>query len=219
MERLIVFDSKKCIRCHSCEVACQLENDGPPGIRLRWVKTHLIGVFPDTKEHSISTACFHCDDPSCVSACPTGALYRRKDGVVEHVRKKCMGCGYCIQTCPFYVPQFSPSQHTMRKCSFCIQRVDKGKGPACVVKCATGALTYFTERKTPEEILAYGKQERLHMVYVLEGSPKNYALPVPVPLNVVTPLQAWKWLLGIVPGGALIAWFWKRMMDEEQDHG
>src|SRR5512136_713910 len=130
MEPLIVFDTRKCISCHSCEVACQLENDAPPGVQLRRVRTHVSGEFPSCTTLSISTACFHCSDPSCVSACPAGALQRRANGIVEHVRSRCIGCGYCIQTCPFQVPQFSPTQHTMRKCSFCIDRIDQGKEPA-----------------------------------------------------------------------------------------
>ena len=215
---MIIFDSRKCIRCHSCEIACQLENDAPPGVLLRRVRSHVTGAFPGSNERSISTACFHCNDPSCVSACPAGALKRRPDGVVEHLRNRCIGCGYCIQTCPFHVPQFSPTQHTMRKCSFCIQRIDRGKEPACVAKCTTGALTYFPEGKGPRDVQAYGKDERLHMVYAVEGRPEDYALPEPVPLNKVTSLQAWKWLIGLVPGGVALAWLWKKIEDGEMRH-
>lgn len=219
MERLILFDANKCIRCHSCEIACQLENDAPPGIQLRWVNSNVKGKFPEASELIISSACFHCDDPSCVSACPAGALDRRKDGVVEHIRENCIGCGYCIQTCPFHVPKFSPSQRTMRKCSFCIQRIDYGKKPACVAKCTTDALTYLSGGELPEEVQAYGRSERLHMVYVLEGKPKDYQLPDPVPGNIVTHLQIWKWLIGFIPGGILMGWLWSKMTDQEETGG
>ena len=218
MEPLIVFDAKKCICCHSCEVACQLENDAPPGVQLRRVRTHVAGKFPACNTLSISTACFHCNDPSCVSACPAGALQRRADGVVEHVRSRCIGCGYCIQTCPFQVPQFSTSQHSMRKCSFCVQRIDRGMKPACVAKCATGALTFFPARQKAVVVGAYGAEERLHMVYEIEGKPKDYLLPEPVPLNSVTSFQLWKWLTGLVPGAALLAWLWKSAEDREAEH-
>ena len=210
MEPLIVFNSKKCICCHSCEVACQMENDTPPGLQLRWVRSHTSGEFPASEVLSISTACFHCNDPACVSACPAGALHRRADGVVEHVRSRCIGCGYCIQACPFHVPKLSPTQHTMRKCSFCIQRIDRGKPPACVAKCTTGALTYFPDG-TKAGVAAYGKDARLHMVYEMARKPEDFSLPVPVPLNTVTSLQAWKWLAGLLPGGILLAWLWKKV--------
>ncbi len=218
MNPLIVFDTKKCISCYSCVVGCQLENDAPPGLLLRRVRTHVKSKFPACRIHSISTACFHCKDPSCVSACPAGALQRRTDGVVEHVRSKCIGCGYCIQACPFHVPQFSRTQHTMRKCSFCIQRIDRGKQPACVAKCTTGALKFFADAQDAGELAAYGKREGLHMVYEVEGKPADYSLPDPVPGNVVTSHQLWNWLAGLIPGGILLAWLYKSVGTWEKDH-
>jgi Fe-S-cluster-containing dehydrogenase component len=217
-ERLILFDGKKCIRCHSCEVGCQLENDAPPGIRLRKVSSHVQGRLPEGDERYISTACFHCNDPACVSSCPAGALVRRQDGVVVHRRERCIGCGYCIQSCPFHVPQVSPAQHTMRKCSFCIQRTDYGKEPGCVAKCPAGALTYYPDGNVPADLVAYGKVERLHMVYALLGKPEDYGLPYPVPLNTVTAQQIWKWLGGLVPGAFVLAWLWKKAISEEVMH-
>ena len=217
-ERLILFDDRKCIRCHSCEVGCQLENDAPPGVRLRRVRSHVRGRFPESAELSISTACFHCNDPACVSSCPAGALRRRPDGVVEHRRNRCIGCGYCIQSCPFHVPQVSPEQHTMRKCSFCIPRIDHGKMPACVAKCPSGALSYYPSGEAPSGLAAYGKAERLHMIYALRGKPGEYRLPEPVPLNTVSALQIWKWLGGLVPGAVILAWLWNRAFREEGSH-
>jgi Fe-S-cluster-containing dehydrogenase component len=217
-EHLILFDGKKCIRCHSCEVGCQLENDAPPGIQLRRVRSHVKGRFPDGEERSISTACFHCNDPACVASCPAGALAKRQDGVVVHRRERCIGCGYCVQSCPFYVPQVSPAQHTMRKCSFCVQRIDHGKEPACVAKCPVGALTYYPDGKAPAAFTPYGKAERLHMVYALPGKPEDYRLPDPVPLNTVSGQQVWNWLGGLVPGAFVLAWLWKKAVSEEEAH-
>jgi anaerobic dimethyl sulfoxide reductase subunit B (iron-sulfur subunit) len=218
MEPLIVFDSKTCISCHACEIGCQMENDALPGLQLRRVKSHESGKFPASNTHSVSIACFHCSDPACVSACPAGALDRRASGVVEHIRSKCIGCGYCIQTCPFHVPQFSAAHHTMRKCSFCIRRIGSGKEPACVAKCTTGALTYYPDWSNAAYPSAYGRNEHLHMVYMLEGRPRDYSLPEPVPLNTVTSGQLWKWLTGLIPGGVLLAWLLKNVEDSEKTH-
>jgi Fe-S-cluster-containing dehydrogenase component len=134
--------------------------------------------------------------------------------VVEHLRNRCIGCAYCVKACPFGVPRLSPSQHTMRKCSFCIQRIDRGREPACVAKCTTNALRYFLEGSEGEGLQAYGRNEGLHMVYSLEGRPEEFALPEPVPLNTTTSLQVWKWLAGVIPGGVLLAWLWKKIGDQ-----
>jgi len=106
----------------------------------------------------------------------------------------------------------------MRKCSFCIQRIDYDKEPACVAKCPSGALTYYPPGKAPEAITAYGKAERLHMVYALQGDPREYELPDPVPLNTVTGWQIWKWVGGLVPGAFVLAWIWKMALSEEETH-
>ena len=105
----------------------------------------------------------------------------------------------------------------MRKCSFCIQRIDFGKEPACVAKCPTAALSYFPAGKAPAELAAYGKAERLHMIYALQEKPGEFRLPDPVPLNTITGGQVWKWLGGVVPGALILAWLWNRAASEEEN--
>jgi hypothetical protein len=105
----------------------------------------------------------------------------------------------------------------MRKCGFCTQRIDCGEKPACVAKCASGALSYFPDRQQAGNIHAYGKAERLHMVYEIAGRPKDYLLPDPVPLNTVTSAQVWNWLMGLIPGGVVLAWLWKKVEDPERE--
>jgi hypothetical protein len=104
----------------------------------------------------------------------------------------------------------------MRKCSFCIQRIDRGREPACVAKCTTEALTYLPGLNKTGVPRAYGTDEGLHMVYKTEGRPEDYALPEPVPLNTTTSLQAWKWLSGVIPGGVLLAYLWKKIKIEDR---
>ncbi len=107
----------------------------------------------------------------------------------------------------------------MRKCSFCAQRIGYDKAPACVVKCPTGALSYYPDGNAPEGLVAYGKAERLHMVYAVEGNPEDYRLPYPVPLNTLTLQQVWRWLGGVVPGAFIMAWLWKKAVSEEKANG
>ena len=106
----------------------------------------------------------------------------------------------------------------MRKCDFCTQRTDAGQEPACVAKCPSGALSYYPNGKLPAELIAYGKAERLHMVYALQGQPGEYGLPDPVPPNTMTGGQIWKWLGGLVPGAFVLAWLWKKAVSEEETH-
>jgi hypothetical protein len=78
-------------------------------------------------------------------------------------------------------------------------------------------LTYYPDGGIPADLVAYGKEEGLHMVYALEGDPKEYRLPYPVPLNTVTNLQIWSWIGGVIPGAAALAWLWKKAVGEEQE--
>jgi hypothetical protein len=87
-----------------------------------------------------------------------------------------------------------------------------------VSKCSTSALTYFSDGRSAGNVSAYGKEERLHMVYRMEGKPEEYSLPEPVPVNTVTSSQTWDWLMGLVPAGIVLAWMWKRADDQDAGH-
>ena len=87
-----------------------------------------------------------------------------------------------------------------------------------MAKCPTGSLTYYPAGEIPAGLAAYGKAERLHMIYALQGKPEEFRLPDPVPLNTVTGHQVWKWLGGLVPGVFILAWLWKRAVCEEETH-
>ena len=83
-----------------------------------------------------------CKDPSCVQVCPVGATFRSPDGFVLIDAKRCIGCAYCIQACPYSVRFLNPISHTADKCSWCYHRVRKGLLPACVNVCPTGARKF-----------------------------------------------------------------------------
>jgi len=87
--------------------------------------------------------CFHCEEPWCVAACPTGAMQRRaKDGIVFVEQDLCIGCKSCITACPWGVPQWNPETGKAVKCDYCMDRVDQGLEPACVSKCITKCLHF-----------------------------------------------------------------------------
>lgn len=139
-----LFDSDICIGCAACEVACKIENEVPIGIRRRQVVTVEKGEYPNVEKYFASMACMHCSTPPCLAACPAKAISKREDGLVLVDKNKCIGCGYCAWACPYGAPQFGTSGEVgagiMDKCTFCVQRIDRGEKPACATACPTKAL-------------------------------------------------------------------------------
>lgn len=89
-----------------------------------------------------SGACIHCDDAACVTHCPTGAMYRRADGSVGHMKGRCIGCGICAQVCEQGAPKLSRRDGRSSKCTSCSDLRAEGKNPACVDACLTHCLQW-----------------------------------------------------------------------------
>jgi Fe-S-cluster-containing dehydrogenase component/formate-dependent nitrite reductase membrane component NrfD len=135
-----VIDQRKCIGCHACTVACKEENRVPLGAFRTWVKYVERGVFPDTRRYFAVLRCNHCDDAPCVTICPTVALYRRPDGVVDFDGRRCIGCKSCMQACPYDALYIDPDSNTAAKCNYCAHRLEVGLEPACVIVCPEQAI-------------------------------------------------------------------------------
>ncbi len=135
-----VIDQRKCIGCHACTVACKSENLVPLGVYRTWVKYVEKGTFPQTRRSFLVLRCNHCDDAPCVTICPTKALYRRADGIVDFDSQRCIGCKSCLQACPYDAIYIDPITHTAAKCNYCSHRIDQGLLPACVVVCPEKAI-------------------------------------------------------------------------------
>ena len=157
------IDTKRCIGCHTCAVACNIENNLPKG---NWWNRILTdggetmdtpeGVFPNTKMSFLPLACQHCENPACVKVCPVGATYKDYEtGIVVQDADKCIGCRMCMAACPYtgvrsfnweepkYHLDFSigdpgapvHQKHTVEKCTMCYQRLARNEQPACVEAC------------------------------------------------------------------------------------
>ena len=135
-----VIDQTRCIGCHACTTACKSENEVPLSVTRTYVKYVDIGVFPQARRAFQVTRCNQCEAAPCVEACPTTAMYRRPDGIVDFDKSICIGCKACIAACPYDAIFINPDDHSAEKCNFCAHRLDVGLEPACVVVCPTEAI-------------------------------------------------------------------------------
>ena len=131
------IDLRKCIGCHACTIACKAEHEIPVGVNRCWVKTVEKGTFPDTRRFFFPVLCNQCDEAPCAKICPTNALFKRRDGIVDLHGDSCIGCRACMVACPYDQLFIDPNTHTAEKCNFCANRVENQLLPACVSVCPT----------------------------------------------------------------------------------
>jgi Fe-S-cluster-containing dehydrogenase component/formate-dependent nitrite reductase membrane component NrfD len=135
-----VIDHTRCIGCHACTTACKSENEVPLGVTRTYVKYVDVGVFPQARRAFQVTRCNQCADSPCTVACPTRAMHRRADGIVDFDKSICIGCKACMAACPYDAIFINPEDHSAEKCNFCAHRIDMGLEPACAVVCPTEAI-------------------------------------------------------------------------------
>jgi len=135
-----VIDHTRCIGCHACTTACKSENLVPLSVTRTYVKHVEIGVFPQARRAHQVTRCNQCAHAPCVTACPTTAMFKRADGIVDFDKSICIGCKACMAACPYDAIFINPEDHSAEKCNFCAHRIDMQLEPACVVVCPTQAI-------------------------------------------------------------------------------
>lgn len=146
------FDARFCSGCKACQVACKDHNGLEVGRLWRrvyevnggsgWQTSGVSGSAwaPDVGVYFLSISCNHCEQPICVEVCPTGAMYKRPDGLVLIDEKRCIGCQYCAWACPYGAPQYDPRAGQVTKCNFCMDELKAGNPPACVAACPMRVL-------------------------------------------------------------------------------
>ncbi len=168
----MVIDLNTCVGCNACMAACALENQTPVWAN-KWrtyVHDKEIGTGDDVHRRFFPRLCNHCDNPPCMSVCPTGATYKLDNGIVLVDDERCMGCQACAMACPygarygitysdieageeFFGSDAQRDRPTMDKCSFCAHRVAQGLKPACVETCV-GSSRMFGDLDDPEDPVA-----------------------------------------------------------------
>ncbi len=138
----MVIDLRKCIGCQACTVACSTENQIPIGKFRTIVSTYEVERSGISRRVNLPRLCNHCEKPACTQVCPTQATYKRADGVVVVDNTMCIGCGYCIQACPYEARFINPLTRTADKCTFCLHRIEAGLYPACVETCVGEARVF-----------------------------------------------------------------------------
>ncbi len=161
----ILYDAVRCEGCRGCEYDCADANELPEPLPNKQLKPGLrkpdenartvVNTFETTKgKVSSKIQCMHCSEPACVSACLTQAMYKTPEGPVVWREDKCMGCRYCMISCPFDTPkfEFNKAVPKIQKCSMCFDtRVKNGEIPACAENCPNDALTFGLRHELIDE--------------------------------------------------------------------
>ncbi len=166
----MAIDTKKCVGCSDCVVACQTENDVPLGYCRDWVTETVAGTYPNVELELRTERCNHCDNPPCVRCCPTGASHVIQGGIVLVTHNECIGCGACIQSCP-YDARFSHPNGYVDKCTFCAHLVEKGGQPACVAVCPTKCM-FFGDLDDPDSDVSAALKNRRYKALAPEAGTK-----------------------------------------------
>lgn len=160
----VLVDTTRCIGCRACELACSrehgnyepdIENDAAleskrPTSDEQWTVVNRHETSGG--EVFVKTQCMHCWQPACAAACLTNAMYKTPEGPVIWRPDKCMGCRFCMISCPFNIPKFEYDEWNpkIQKCNLCFERLAEGKKPACVEACPTDALMFGSKRDLME---------------------------------------------------------------------
>jgi formate dehydrogenase iron-sulfur subunit len=209
MTRALLFDSTLCVGCRACEQACaerwKLPYDDKVAAAERLSENKLTTIKTFGEKYS-RRLCMHCNEPTCASVCPVGALQKTSLGPVVYDEPKCIGCRYCMQACPFNVPvyEWSKALPRVKKCDLCFDRAAEGKPTRCSEACPNGA-TVTGDREAliaeAKKRLAEKPSEYHQKIYGLEEvggtsvlmiggvSPQQLGLPGnfgPEPLPVLT---------------------------------
>jgi Fe-S-cluster-containing dehydrogenase component/formate-dependent nitrite reductase membrane component NrfD len=174
------IDLRKCIGCHACTIACKAEHQIPIGVNRCWVKTVEEGAFPSTRRFFFPVLCNQCDAAPCMAICPTRALFKRRDGIVDLHGDVCIGCRACMVACPYDQLFIDPNTHTAEKCNFCANRVENDLLPSCVSVCPTECRIFGDLDDPSSEVARIAQAEGISVRKPEKGTlPKVFYIGAP----------------------------------------
>jgi len=135
-------DLDACSGCKACVTACHSLNGLDETETWRDVGLLVGGTSTNPVMQHVTTACHHCLEPGCMTACPVDAYEKNPvTGIVKHLDDQCFGCQYCTLACPYDVPKYHKQKGIVRKCDMCSDRLSAGEAPACVQSCPHEAIS------------------------------------------------------------------------------
>lgn len=184
----IFFDQGRCYACQACSVACKDWNGLEPGPE-KWMTVYEWekGFYPDLRICNLAFSCGHCENPVCIKACPNGAIFKEdKYGAVLVDGEKCQGCRQCLIACPYGAPKFASDAPgtKMSKCTMCVDRLEQGEKPICVLSCPLRAFDFGPLEELKEK---YGDLRQLDEMpdpeitrpayFLKPNTPKKHLIP------------------------------------------
>jgi formate dehydrogenase iron-sulfur subunit len=228
-----LFDAKRCTGCAGCVLACREANGQEAAGPTSRLGENSFLAIQRRGGRFVRRSCMHCVDPACVSVCPVGAFRKQPDGAVTYKSDLCMGCRYCLLSCPFDAPRYQWSRLAplVSKCELCPARRSGGELPACAAACPTGALRFGARENliadAESRIAGGGYVERVYgekeaggtsVLYLSDVPFVDLGLPMglpesPLPIRTRDYLGKLPGLVGIVTAGlAALHWIIGRRM-------
>jgi len=234
----MIIDSAKCIDCKGCVAACKVANDVPEGQWRNWIKHEDAPPIPGKASATMPRfqpgACMHCENPTCVEACPTGATYKDKaTGEVIINDALCIGCGNCIPACPYNARFRNEIKRKADKCNYCPERRAQGLLPACVDTCPTKARVFgdindpeseagylFRQNKARLTRVAAKTDTKPNMYYLGDPGPRDWGGEAVIPASMVAMKQSAPLIKGIVAlsGLGVLAMLGRQLLVGSDDH-